>query len=76
LLSIRNFTKAVWNAERSIKLKYEYPKAHARLGLANFILGMYQEAVEAVQLKPKNKTSISYLERSRRKLFNNGKQAS
>jgi hypothetical protein len=63
---MRNFTGAVWYAERSNKLKYEYPKAHARLGLANFLLGMYQEAVEAMQLEPKNTTSISYLERSRR----------
>jgi tetratricopeptide (TPR) repeat protein len=73
LLSMRNFTEAVWDAERSIKLKPEYPKAHARLGLANFLLGMYQEAVDsyvkAVELEPKNKTSISYLERSRRKLI-------
>lgn len=72
LLSMRNFTEAVWDAERSIKLKPGYPKAHARLGLAKFLLGRYQEAVDAyvkaVELEPKNKTSISYLERSRRKL--------
>jgi len=72
LLSMRNFTEAVWDAERSIKLKPEYPKAHARLGLAKFLLGRYQEAadayVKAVKLEPKNQTSISYLERSRRKL--------
>lgn len=72
LLSMRNFTEAVWDAERSIKLKPEYPKAHARLGLAKFLLGSYQEAadayVKAVKLEPKNQTSISYLERSRRKL--------
>ena len=72
LLSMRNFMEAVWDAERSIKLKPEYPKAHARLGLAKFLLGSYQEAADAyvmaVKLEPKNQTSISYLERSRKKL--------
>eukprot|EP00557_Chaetoceros_sp_GSL56_P010595 CAMPEP_0176485522 /NCGR_PEP_ID=MMETSP0200_2-20121128/5082_1 /TAXON_ID=947934 /ORGANISM="Chaetoceros sp., Strain GSL56" /LENGTH=793 /DNA_ID=CAMNT_0017882167 /DNA_START=214 /DNA_END=2595 /DNA_ORIENTATION=- len=72
LLSMRNFTEAVWDAERSIQLKPEYPKAHARLGLARFLLGQYQEAVEsytrAVELEPTNETSISYLEKSKRKV--------
>lgn len=72
LLSMRNFTEAVWDAERSIQLKPKYPKAHARLGLARFLLGQYKEAVEsytrAVELEPTNETSISYLEKSKRKV--------
>lgn len=72
LLSMRNFTEAVWDAERSIQLKPDYPKAHARLGLARFLLGQYQDAVEsytrAVELEPTNVTSISYLEKSKKKV--------
>jgi tetratricopeptide (TPR) repeat protein len=72
LLSMRNFTEAVWDAERSIHLKPDYPKAHARLGLARFLLGQYQEAVKsytkAVELEPNNETSITYLEKSKRKV--------
>ena len=72
LLSMRNFTEAVWDAERSINLKPEYAKAHARLGLAKFLLGHYESAVKvytkAVQLEPNNKSSIQYLEKSKKKL--------
>lgn len=72
LLSMRNFTEAVWDAERSINLKPKYAKAHARLGLAKFLLGHYESAVKAytkaVQLEPNNKSSIQYLEKSKKKL--------
>ncbi len=72
LLSMRNFTEAVWDAERSVALKPDYPKAYARLGLAQFLLGQYREAVEAysmaVKFEPNNETSVSYLDRSKKKL--------
>jgi len=72
LLSMRNFTEAVWDAERSVALKPDYPKAYARLGLAHFLLGQYKEAVEAytmaVKYEPGNETSVSYLDRSKKKL--------
>ena len=72
LLSMRNFNEAVWDAERSIALKPDYAKAHARLGLANFLLERFQEAVDsytlAVRYDPDNATSASYLEKSKKKL--------
>lgn len=72
LLSMRNFTEAVWDAERSVALKPDYPKAYARLGLAHFLLGQYKEAVKsyalAVKFEPNNQTSVSYLDRSKKKL--------
>jgi stress-induced-phosphoprotein 1 len=72
LLSMRNFNEAVWDAERSIALKPDYAKAHARLGLAHFLLEHYEDAVEAytlaVKYDPDNETSVSYLEKSKKKL--------
>ncbi len=72
LLSMRNFNEAVWDAERSLSLKPDYAKAHARLGLAHFLLENYSDAVDsytlAVQYDPSNKTSESYLEKSKKKL--------
>ncbi len=79
LLSMRNFNEAVWDAERSIALKPDYPKAHARLGLAHFLLERYQDAVDsyslAVQFDPKNKNSALYLEKSKKKLASLEKEA-
>jgi len=72
LLSMRNFNEAVWDAERSLALKPDYPKAYARLGLAHFLLGRYKDAVDAysmaIKYDPNNKTSVSYLEKSQEKL--------
>lgn len=72
LLSMRNFNEAVWDAERSLALKPDYAKAHARLGLAHFLLENYQDAVDsytlAVEYDPSNQTSQSYLEKSKKKL--------
>ena len=68
LLSMRKFSDAVHDSERSLALKPEYPKAHARLGLAYFLLGKYQEATNsytmAVKLEPDNKVNQNYLEKS------------
>lgn len=70
-LSMRQFREAVWDSERSLALKPNYPKAHARLGLALFLLKEYKEAAEAyavaVKLEPNNQTSAAYLEKSRKK---------
>jgi tetratricopeptide (TPR) repeat protein len=72
LLSMRNFNEAVWDAERSIALNPNYSKAYARLGLAHFLLERYQDAVDsytlAIKLEPDNVTSLSYLEKSKKKL--------
>ena len=72
LLSMRNFSEAVYDAEQSIELKPRYSKAYCRLGLANFFLGNYQEAIDAYTLAlkydPENEKSKIYLERSQKKL--------
>jgi tetratricopeptide (TPR) repeat protein len=72
LLSMRNFSEAVFDAEQSIELKPRYSKAYCRLGLANFFLSNYQEAIDAYTLAlkydPENAKSKTYLERSRKKL--------
>ena len=71
-LSMKRFEEAIRDSERSLALKPDYAKAHARLGLAQFLLGRYAEAVEAyeaaLQLDPDNKASRSYLEKARKKL--------
>mmetsp|Transcript_21666 Transcript_21666/g.48424 ORF Transcript_21666/g.48424 Transcript_21666/m.48424 type:complete len:789 (+) Transcript_21666:149-2515(+) len=72
LLSMKSFEEAIKDSERSLALKPDYGKAHARLGLAQFLLGRYQEAVDAyevaLELDPDNKASRSYLEKARKKL--------
>jgi tetratricopeptide (TPR) repeat protein len=72
LLSMRYFSEAAFDAEQSIELKPRYSKAYCRLGLANFFLGNYQQAIDAytIALKydPENETSKMYLERSEKKL--------
>ena len=74
---MRNFNEAVYDAERSIALKPDYAKAHARLGLAKFLLGHYEYAVKAytkaVQLEPNNKSSIQYLEKSKKNSWKKSK---
>jgi len=71
LLSVRKFRDAVLDSERSLALKPDYAKAHARLGLAYFLLGEYKEATDsytlAVKYEPGNKMSLNYLEKSRKK---------
>ena len=71
-LSMKRFEEAIRDSERSLALKPDYAKAHARLGLAQFLLGRFAEAVEAyeeaLQLDPDNKASKSYLEKAKKKL--------
>lgn len=72
LLSMKRFNDAILDSERSLALKPDYGKAHARLGLAHFLLGNYRQAMEAytVSLKydPDNKSSRNYLEKATKRL--------
>ncbi|VEU36558.1 unnamed protein product [Pseudo-nitzschia multistriata] len=72
LLSMKKFDKAILDSERAIALAPSYGKAHARLGLAHFLLGDYRPAMEAytvaLKYEPENKSSKSYLEKAAKKL--------
>jgi len=78
LVSLKKFKDAVADSERSLALKPDYSKAHARLGLAHFLLGNYRQAVEAytvaLKYEPDNKSSKTYLEKSAKKLAETGEQ--
>lgn len=73
LLSMKQFKEAISDSERSLSLKPDYGKAHARLGLAHFLLGDYRQALEAYQValkyEPDNKSSKSYLEKAQKRLM-------
>jgi len=72
LLSMKRFDQAILDSERALALQPTYGKAHARLGLAHFLLGDYRHAMEAytvaLKYEPDNKSSKSYLEKSAKKL--------
>jgi tetratricopeptide (TPR) repeat protein len=72
LLSMKKFDLAILDSERALALKPTYGKAHARLGLAHFLLGDYRQAMEAytvaLKYEPDNKSSRSYLEKAAKKL--------
>jgi tetratricopeptide (TPR) repeat protein len=72
LLSLKRFQEAILDSERSLSLKPNYGKAHARLGLAHFLLGDYRQAMEAysvaLKYEPDNKSSKSYLEKAAKRL--------
>jgi len=76
LVSLKKFAEAVQDSERSLALKPDYGKAHARLGLAHFLLGHYRQAVEAytvaLKYEPDNQSSKNYLEKSAKKLAESG----
>lgn len=71
-LSLKKFEEAISDCQRSLELNPNYGKAHSRLGLAHFLLGQYEQAVEAylgaVAIEPNNATANSYLEKSKKKL--------
>lgn len=75
-VSLRKFHEAILDSERSLSLKPDYGKAHARLGLAHFLLGNYQPAMEAytiaLKYEPDNKASKSYLEKAAKRLAESG----
>jgi len=72
LLSMKMFDQAILDSERALSLAPTYGKAHARLGLAHFLLGDYRRAIEAytvaLKYEPDNKSSKSYLEKAAKKL--------
>jgi tetratricopeptide (TPR) repeat protein len=72
LLSMKRFDQAILDSERALALQPTYGKAHARLGLAHFLLGDYIHAMEAytvaLKYEPDNKSSQSYLEKAAKKL--------
>lgn len=71
LVSLKQFEKAILDSERSLALQPEYGKAHARLGLAHFLMGNYRQAMEAYTVSLKyedNASSRAYLEKAAKKL--------
>jgi tetratricopeptide (TPR) repeat protein len=72
LLSMKKFDQAILDSERALALQPTYGKAHARLGLAHFLLGDYRHAMEAytvaLKYEPDNKSSQAYLEKAAKKL--------
>lgn len=72
LLSMKKFRDAILDSERALTLKPDYAKAHARLGLAHFLLGDYKQSMQAytvaLKYEPENKSSRSYLEKAARRL--------
>lgn len=76
LVSIKKFDEAVKDSERALALKPDYGKAHARLGLAHFLLGNYRQATEAytvaLKYEPNNQSSQNYLEKSAARLAKTG----
>jgi len=76
LVSMKQFHEAILDSERSLALKPDYGKAHARLGLAHFLLGNYRQAMEAytvaLKYEPDNKSSKNYLEKAAKKLAEEG----
>lgn len=72
LVSMRQFHEAILDSERALALKPEYGKAHARLGLAQFLLGNYRPAMEAytvaLRYEPDNASSRAYLEKAAKRL--------
>jgi tetratricopeptide (TPR) repeat protein len=72
LVSMKQFDAAIADSQRSLALRPDYGKAHARLGLAHFLLGNYHSAVEAytesLRYQPDNRSSRNYLEKATRRL--------
>lgn len=75
-VSLKKFNEAIVDSERSLSLKPEYGKAHARLGLAYYLLGNYRQAMEAytvaLKMEPDNKSSKNYLEKAAKRLAETG----
>mmetsp|Transcript_6084 Transcript_6084/g.9662 ORF Transcript_6084/g.9662 Transcript_6084/m.9662 type:complete len:624 (-) Transcript_6084:150-2021(-) len=72
LCYLERYKEAESDSERSLKLKPDYSKAHARLGLARFFLGDYEGAVNAyttaLNYDPDNSASKSYLKKAKARL--------
>jgi small glutamine-rich tetratricopeptide repeat-containing protein alpha len=69
---LNRYQDAVDDCHSSIALVPDYVKAFSRLGLSNFFLEKYEDAVEAyeraVELEPDNKSSQDSLRQARNKL--------
>eukprot|EP00980_Cylindrotheca_fusiformis_P006986 scaffold1469_cov119-Cylindrotheca_fusiformis.AAC.30 len=80
LLSMKRFREAILDSERALALKPTYAKAHARLGLAHYLLGEYRQATEAyavaLRYEPNNTSSKSYLEKATCRLAGDDLQSS
>lgn len=70
--SLNRYQEAVKDCEASIRLVPDYCKAVARLGLANFYMERYAEAIhayeQAVKLEPDNKSHADALSKAKSKL--------
>ena len=69
---LKNYELAAEDCESSILLKNDFSKAYSRLGLCNFHLGRYEQAVDAyerlVELEPENKANQEELRKAKKKL--------
>lgn len=76
MVSMKRFDEAIVDSERSLTLRPDYGKAHARLGLAHFLLGNYRQAMEAytvaLKYEPESKSSKNYLEKAAKRLAEPG----
>ena len=76
LVSQKQYHEAILDSERSLALKPDYGKAHARLGLAHYLLGNYRQALEAytvaLKYEPNNASSKNYLDKAAKKLADSG----
>lgn len=72
-LSLKQYKEAIHDSERSIALRPNYGKAHARLGLAHLLISDYAAAVDAYTLalkyEPNNSSTKAYMEKAKRKLM-------
>ena len=77
-VSMKQFQEAILDSERSLALRPDYSKAHARLGLAHFLQGNYRQAMEAyavaLKYEPDNKSSRNYMEKAAKKLAESGEK--
>ena len=71
-LSLKQYYEAINDSERSLALKPDYGKAHARLGLAYFLTENFEASIDsytlALRYEPENKSSRGYLEKAKKKL--------
>uniref|UniRef100_A0A7S0KYI6 Uncharacterized protein n=1 Tax=Asterionellopsis glacialis TaxID=33640 RepID=A0A7S0KYI6_9STRA len=72
LCYLERYAEAEKDSERSLALKPEYGKAHARLGLSRFFMGDHEGAVtaytNALKFDPDNAASKSYLAKAKARL--------
>ncbi|KAL7464937.1 hypothetical protein ACHAXS_005269, partial [Conticribra weissflogii] len=71
-LSLNDCESSIRDSEKALSLKPDYAKAHARLGLAYFVSGRYEEAVrayeEALEHDPENEWCKGHYEQAKLKL--------